>query len=283
MNNFYFIILVCFLYACNSGKSDADDISSKLIAKAGNENLNFYDFKTDFISNGNKKDSALSAIKTIENWATEALFYQEAISKLNSDEIEIDKQVQSYKKSLVNYIYQTKLIEANLDTIISIKEIQNYYNAHRDNFILKSNIIRLDYLKIPAKFQGLEKMKQLLKSNQLNDKEKLNKLCVQNAENFYLNDSTWLYIDDIKKEIPKLKTQADITFSSGQVIEFTDADYYFYIKIKDIKIKNGISPLNFEKQNIKKFIINNRKMLLINEYKQLLLENAKTDKSFIVY
>jgi hypothetical protein len=126
-------------------------------------------------------------------------------------------------------------------------------------------------------------MKQLLKSNQLNDKEKLNKLCVQNAENFYLNDSTWLYIDDIKKEIPKLKTQADITFSSGQVIEFTDADYYFYIKIKDIKIKNGISPLNFEKQNIKKFIINNRKMLLINEYKQLLLENAKTDKSFIVY
>ena len=72
-------------------------------------------------------------------------------------------------------------------------------------------------------------------------------------------------------------------FSSGQVIEFTDADYYFYIKIKDIKIKNGISPLNFEKQNIKKFIINNRKMLLINEYKQLLLENAKTDKSFIVY
>ena len=138
MNNFYFIILVCFLYACNSGKLDADDISSKLIAKAGNENLNFYDFKTDFISNGNKKDSALSAIKTIENWATEALFYQEAISKLNSDEIEIDKQVQSYKKSLVNHIYQTKLIEANLDTIISIKEIQNYYNAHRDNFILKS-------------------------------------------------------------------------------------------------------------------------------------------------
>ena len=283
MNNFYFIILVCFLYACNSGKSEADDISSKLIAKAGNENLNFYDFKTDFISNGNKKDSTLSAIKTIENWATEALFYQEAISKLNSDEIEIDKQVQSYKKSLVNHIYQTKLIEANLDTIISNKEIQNYYNAHRDNFILKSNIIKLDYLKIPAKFQGLDKIKQLLKSNQLNDKEKLNKLCVQNAENFYLNDSTWLYIDDIKKEIPKLKTQADITFSSGQVIEFTDADYYFYIKIKDIKIKNGISPLNFEKQNIKKFIINNRKMLLINEYKQLLLENAKTDKSFIVY
>ena len=39
-------------------------MSSKLIAKAGNENLNFYDFKTNFISNGNKKDSALIAIKT---------------------------------------------------------------------------------------------------------------------------------------------------------------------------------------------------------------------------
>lgn len=48
-------------------------------------------------------------------------------------------------------------------------------------------------------------MKQLLKSNQLNDKEKLNKLCVQNAENFYLNDSTWLYIDDIKKKYLNLK------------------------------------------------------------------------------
>ncbi len=266
-------------------ESDKTEIVSKPVAKAGNEVLNLNDYKENYIAIESIHDSTILAKKSIENWAIESLFYQEAKSKLNADEIEIDKQVEAYKKSLVNYIYQTKLIEANLDTNISRREIEQYYSDHEANFILKENIVKVHYFKIPVKAAGLEKIKRLLHSYIYvpKDVDQLKNLASQNAENFFMNDSTWLYLEDIKKEMPKLRDQPDFNLTQGRVIEFSDELYYYYLRIKEVKVKNGLSPLNFEKQNIKNFIINKKKTELINQYKFQLLEKAKTEKTFTVY
>jgi len=280
--SYIFVFLV--LVSCNNG-SDKKETVSKPVAKAGNEVLSLNDYKENYISIESVKDSSILAKKSIENWAIESLFYQEAMSKLNADEMEIDKQVEAYKKSLVNYIYQTKLIEANLDTNITRREIEQYYSDHEDNFILKENIVKVHYFKIPVKAPGLEKIKRLLRSYVYvpKDVDQLKNLCMQNAENFFMNDSTWLYLEDIKKEIPKLRDQPDFNLGQGRVLEFTDELYYYYLRIKEVKVKNGLSPLNFEKQNIKNFIINKKKTQLINDYKFQLLEKAKTEKVFEVY
>ena len=278
-------ILICFiLVSCNLGKSDAEP-ASKTIAKVGNESLSLDEYKENYISIESVNDSTILAKRSIESWAIESLFYQEAMTKLNADEIDIDKQIEAYKKSLVNYIYQTKLIEANLDTNISLPEIEQYYSEHEGNFILKENIVKVNYFKIPVKASGLEKIKRLLRSYAYvpKDIEQLKNLCMQNAENFFMNDSTWLFLEDVKKEIPKLRDQPDFNLSQGRVVEFTDDLYYYYLKIKEVKVKNGLSPLNFEKQNIKNFIINKKKTELINQYKVQLLEKAKAEKQFELY
>lgn len=278
-------ILICFiLVSCNLGKSDAEP-ASKTIAKVGNESLSLDEYKENYISIESVNDSTILAKRSIESWAIESLFYQEAMTKLNADEIDIDKQVEAYKKSLVNYIYQTKLIEANLDTNITLPEIEQYYSEHEGNFILKENIVKVNYFKIPVKASGLEKIKRLLRSYAYvpKDIEQLKNLCMQNAENFFMNDSTWLFLEDVKKEIPKLRDQPDFNLSQGRVVEFTDDLYYYYLKIKEVKVKNGLSPLNFEKQNIKNFIINKKKTELINQYKVQLLEKAKAEKQFELY
>ncbi len=279
---FFFIFISSVLLSCGTvTKEDGEE--PKIVAKAGNENLDMNGFRDHFLSAGAVKDSSYLSKKAIDNWATESLFYQEAITKLNEDEVQIEREVENYKKSLVNYIYQTKIIDANLDTNVSKEEMETYYNAHRDNFILRENIVKVNYFKIPLKAQGLKKIRQLLYTANPKDAELLKNLCVQNAENFFMNDSTWLFLEEIKKEIPKLRDQPDLNLVPGRILEFSDDPYYYYLKIKDIKIKNGLSPINFERQNIKNFIINNRKVQLIKEYKQLLLEKAKADKSFVSY
>ncbi len=281
--NIFILILIhlLFLGCADEKKSNTEKIKSA--AKAGDEELNAEALKESFINTGNSKDSLGVTIKIIESWAIESLFYQEALTKLNEDEMKIQEQVQAYKKSLVNYIYQSKIIEANLDTNISKQEIEQYYNDNKDNFILKDNIVKVNYFKIPLKAQALEKMKRLFNSFLPKDIEQLKNLCIQYADNFFVNDSTWLYLDDIRKEIPKLKEQTDFNIYQGRVVELNDAPFYYYLKIKEIRVKNGLSPINFERQNIKNFIINRRKTQLIQQYKLQLLEKAKAEKKFKVF
>jgi hypothetical protein len=60
----------------------------------------------------------------------------------------------------------------------------------------------------------------------------------------------------------------------------SDEIFYYYLRIKDIKVKNSVSPINFERQNIRNLLINRRKTQLIRQYKQLLLEKAREEKKF---
>ncbi len=87
----------------------------------------------------------------------------------------------------------------------------------------------------------------------------------------------------LKKKCRRLRDQPDFNLTQGRVIEFSDDLYYYYLRIKEVKVKNGLSPLNFERQNIKNFIINKKKTELINQYKFQLLEKAKSEKKFQVY
>ena len=274
-----YLLAFTLFFSCKNSDTAVED-TSKLVAKAGEEELRYNEFSENFIYNGNVKDSNYVTKKLIEDWATESLFYQEAMTKLTKEEIDIERQVKAYRKQLVNYIYQTKLVDANLDTNVSKKEIEEYYDNNRDNFILKDNIVKVNYIKIPVKSKVIAKIKSLLYATLPKDKETLKSLCIQNAENFFINDSTWLYLEDIKKEIPKLNDQPDFNLSKGRVVEFTDEYYYYYLKITDEKIKNGLSPINFERQNIKNFIINNRKTLLIKQYKKQLFDKAVAEKKF---
>ncbi len=258
-------------------------MDEKIVAVAGTDELDVETYRDNFISTGIIKDSSYNSKKSIESWATESLFYQEALEKLGSDELQIDREVEAYRRSLVNFIYQSRIVEANLDTVISAEEIEGYYNEHRESFILKQNILKVNYIKVPLKAPGIDKIRKLVSAPGTKEHEQLRLLCIQNAENFFMNDSTWLFLDDIEKEIPQLRDEPDFNLGAGRVLEFNDEMYYYYLKVKDVKVKNGLSPLAFEKQNIRKFIINQRKSQLISQYKKILLEKAKAEKRFLIY
>src|SRR5690606_3995142 len=98
-----------------------------------------------------------------------------------------------------------------------------------------------------------------------------------------MDDSTWLFVDDVRKEIPQLRDDPDYALMPGRVLEFNDEQYYYYLKVTDIKIKNALSPLTFERANIRQYILNRRKTQLITDYKRKLIEKAKQEKTFVIY
>lgn len=274
-----YIIALFTLASCTVSNTAETE---KAIAVAGEKQLTETEYKRfNFISNA-VKDSAFIAKRLIENWAKEELFYQEAKQKLLPEDMDVEAEVDKYRKELINYKFEVKLIENNLDTSITKEEVQNYYDANRDNFILKDNIAKVNYFKIPLVSKAIDKIKKAIYSVNPKDKEQLKSLCLQYADNYFINDSTWLLLEDIKKEIPQLRDLPEYNFYTGRYFEFTDSLDYYYLKIKEIKIKNALSPVNFETNNIRKIILNQRKMKLIRQYKDQILEKAKSEGKYKV-
>ena len=279
MKYFLYIFVLIGLFACNNSSKETE---VKAIAVAGDKNLNEDEYKQFNFMGSGANDSVFISKKLIEGWAQDELFYQEAKEKLMPEDLNVEAEIEKYRRELINYKYEIRLIENNLDTAITKEEIQAYYDANRDNFILKDNIVKVNYFKVPIKSKALNKMKAAVVSQNPKEKESLKALCLQYADNYFINDSTWLLLEDIKKEIPQLRELPEYNFYAGRYFEYADSLNYYYLKIKEIKIKNGLSPINFEMTNIKNILLNGRKMKLIRQYKQQILEKAKSEGKFKV-
>ncbi len=276
------LIYLLILTGCTKPDEDSQQYYPK-VAEAGNEVLTKNNLAEILINSTNKEDSLAFIKKSIEKWAMDALLYQEALSKLEPTEIDIEKQVLEYRKQLINHIYESKLIENNLDTVVKNTEIEKYYNEHIDNFILRDNIVKVNYVKLPVQSKEIQRIKKLILASNEKEKQQLEILCTQHAESYFINDSIWLLTEEIKREIPSLKEQLDYNLYKGKVIEFSDNESYYFIKIKDVKTKNTASPIAFERENIKTFILNKRKIKLIENYKKQLLDKAKKENTFKIF
>jgi hypothetical protein len=53
-----------------------------------------------------------------------------------------------------------------------------------------------------------------------------------------------------------------------------DEQYQYFLAIKDFRVKESVSPLNLERENIKKIIINKRKIQFIDDLQVNLLKDA---------
>lgn len=228
-------------------------------------------------------DSAAFLQTYINKWAYNEVFYQQALNYLSEEEMDIAKQMENFKKELISYKFEIKLINDKLDTNISIAEMETYYNDNSGSFLLKNNIVKVLYIKTPVTIPNFDKFKKLCYSTQLKDATLLKTLCVQYANNYYMNDNTWLMYDDLKKEMNQLNEVPEYTLQKGKIFEFTDANSFYFLRILDVKSKNTSSPFNFEKTNIKNMLINQRKKQLINGIKKDFFDKAKTNKELEIY
>lgn len=275
------VLFVCslVLLACKTKQDNAGTATEQTVANVNGSQLLFSDVAAILPNEMTSQDSAAFAKNYIKKWASNEVFYQQALNYLSDEELNVDKELEAYKKELIAYKFQTKLVNEKLDTTVTNEQIEKFYNNNNSLFLLKNNIVKVLYVKTPTNIPNFEKLKSLCySSNNAKDAEQLQSLCVQYANNFYMNDNTWLLFEDLKKEIPQLKEIPEYSLQRGKTFEFIDNNSFYFLKIIDIKSKNTLSPINFEKPNIKNMLINQRKQQLIYNIKKDFFDKALTNK-----
>lgn len=277
------VFLVLLFSSCGNNSSVRSD--EKPLARAGNAYLYPSDLK-NILSNQDalsRQDSEQFVRQYIGNWVREELLLSHAEKNLTKDKMKFEQMVEDYRKSLITYQYESELVKQKLDTLVSGEEIEKYYEENKNNFELKDNIIKVIYVKVRKNAPKINQVKEWYRSNDVKDKDALSSYCYQYAENFYLDENTYLLFNDVLKEIPIKLYDQEAFLQNNRNIETQDSVFYYFVNIKGFKIKNSISPLSFEKENIRNIILNKRKLELITRMREDIYNEALKNKSFEIY
>lgn len=241
-----------------------------------NVNNNCLDKKdiVEISENLSPQDSAVIVSKYIDDWLFQNELYNEAKDNTLVNEEELDKRINELKRQYYNSQYINQYVKENLDTAFSNKEILDYYNLHKEQFKLSSNIIKLFYVKLADNEKDIAEFKKNLK-NITHGKNTLNTFVAAKASGYFINDSLWLKWEDVTKEIPTIKNYSGAYFTPGKLIEWKDGKYYYYLRIIDFKVKDEYSPVVYEKNKIKTILTEQRKQALVNALRIKILEKVK--------
>lgn len=257
--------------------------TEKILARVDNNYLYESDLK-GIVPAGTLHDDSLSLTRTyIDNWVRKQLLLQQARKNLTEDQMNFTDQLEEYKNSLVIYAYENALVRQKLDTLVTPEQIEAYYTANQSNFLLKDNIVQVQYIKLPLKSQLTSKFRSLLNSDDPAAKNTLTELCTKNAGDYFLDDQNWLLFSDVLKEVPIKAYNQEEFLKNNKNIEYKDSAYIYLVRIKDFKIKESVSPIGFEKERIRNTILNKRKIELINQMQQDVYDKASKDNDFEIY
>lgn len=226
------------------------------------------------------KDSAQIAQEYIDQWIRRNLVLKRAENNLTEEQKDVNQQIEDYRASLLIYAYERELVRQKLDTIVSETEIEAYYKSNPANFELKSNIIKLRYIKLPASSPNGDKAGKWFNSSAQADRNKLEQYCKMYAVNYLLDDANWLLFDDVLKEIPISDYSIEKFNRNQRNLDIKDKDYRYFVSVTGFLVKESSAPLSYEKTNIRNIILNKRKIKLIEQMQRDVYNDALNEKDF---
>jgi hypothetical protein len=231
-----------------------------------------------------KEDSASRINAYVNSWIRKQLLISEARKNININEAEVERKVLEYRYSLIGYEYQNYYIKNNLADSVSEDEIQQYYKEHHDNFILKKNIVRGTYIKVPKGAPRTNRIKEWIYSTKPKEKEELKSYCLSFSSAYRLADSTWVEFDKLAYNSPLAGIPNKIQFLQyTPYYETNDNDFLYYLKVDEYKIEDNVSPIDFVRNDIKNIILNKRKVELARKLEDEVYDQASQNKDFEIF
>jgi hypothetical protein len=229
-------------------------------------------------------DSANIINRYIQSWIKKQLMIKEAAKTMSFDEAEINRKLLDYKYALMVYEFEKAYLEDHLDKEISDEDIKSYYEGNKENFSLKEIILRTNFLKMDKNNNQNRNLERLLRLPEGQQRDALNNIALQQAINYFLEDSTWVRIEDIISNTPLASNQNLVSLLRNEkLITVEDDRYKYYFRILDYKLQDQIPPLDFVKDEIVKILLNKKRVQLVEELQKEIYNRALENNEFKIY
>lgn len=284
----YSLLALCLLLSsCDLIKrkteSETDNIRPS-VARVG-ETFLYLDELIGIVPPGTPKADSITRMDAyVNSWVRKQLLIRQAGRQIDINKAEVERKLLDYRYSLIAYEFQTYYIKQNLDTVVANSEIEQYYNEHLDNFVLKQNIVRATFLKVPQSAPRTKKIKDLIFSTKEKDVEELKSYCLSFAASYHLSDSSWMEFDELVKGTPLVGIPDKVQFlKRTPYYETNDEAYLYFLKVDEYRISDNVSPLQFVRDDIVNVILNRRKVDLAKKLDEEVYSKAQENNEFELF
>ncbi|MBQ4306808.1 MAG: hypothetical protein II764_07320 [Bacteroidales bacterium] len=277
-----FFFLLAALPSCKtvSGLIHDDDV----VARVGEHELYRTELERSIPDGVPAEDSLKFAQSYIESWARDLVFLDIAEKQLSKEEKDVSRELEEYRRSLMKYRYEQRYVNERLDTNLSEKEIEGYYEAHESDFKLERPIVRARYARVVQGGEDIGLLRKKLVLKNAEDAIREDTLLLRDpAERYFDWSGRWIEAVEAARE-----TGADVfslLSNAGKApVEVPDGQGFMYVVYVSEMIKAGeTAPLDYCRGRICDILLSTRKHDLVVALEQDLLDDARNKEKFVVY
>ena len=228
-------------------------------------------------------DSASIARSYIDKWIRQQLLLSKAEEALTEEQKDVEKKIEEYRTSLLIYSYRQKLLLQKMDTVVSDDEILDYYQKNIDNFKLSDEIVKAIYVKVPLSAPDIGNVRRWIRSESVDDLDKLEKYSFNYAEKFDAFNNSWIYFSTLMKQIPLSIEQPARFLLYNRNIETSDTTHHYFVHISEHKTEGEVVPLELIRNDIGSILLNKRKIEFYQELEKRVYNEAANRNQFEIY
>ena len=267
-----------FLGACQPNPNQKTPV-----AQVGDSYLYLEDLSKIIPNDLKGPDSTLWVDDFVRKWVQNELIILNAEQNLSDDQKDVDQELEDYRNSLITYRYKKELMAQKMDTIVSDNDISSYYTSHMNRYKLRENIVKVIFMKIPMEVANAEVVKSLSRDNDPEKISQLNEYGMQYAKVFDRFGDKWTSTQNILNLLPE-KINIDEQFlRRNKFIESSDTDYYYFICIRDFRLKGENAPIEYITPEIRNILLNERKIQFLKNIEEDIYNEGLASNKFKIY
>jgi len=278
-----YTIILLNLFLIISCEDLSNSSKNHLIARVDNNYLYLSDLDKLNLKFTSISDSIIQTQNYINTWAKKYILYDRSLLNIEEDDKnKLNDLIKQYKLDLYNNSYKSSLIKAKIDTLITKKQISDYYQSNSFIFKLKEPLYKYRYIEFPKNNIDRNEITKRFIRYSHEDKHFLDSLTFQ-FSNSFLNDSIWFSKKAVLKNVEFLNSKNLLSIKKSEIFEVEETIQVYLFKIENYLPKNEVAPLSFVENTIRNIVFNQRKLKFLKNFDQELINDAIQNKKFEIY
>ena len=283
MNSTLRTIALCLLVVFAACKRFPNPFEGeRVLARAGKDALRLMDLEAVLPTGITGADSVKWVENYVDRWVRDNLKLQEAMLIFGDDAAD-EELVRAYRNSLITRRLEQHLIEKMAgDSLYSEKDLHDYYNEHRGDFVLDRSIVKGRVVAFPTAYRQKTRLKQLFASWRGDEADEVLAMAQKGA--FTLREvNDWTEYSQFLALLPTRRNASydDLLTRSG-VQEMTDGGMTYWFVIAEKRTAGETTPYEMVSEIVRQSVATRRRAEIVKASEDSIYRAALLEKRAVI-